>query len=161
MRQLIHHARRVRRSREGAFSTERATSSSTTRRDDELAQFSESLLSAFSDEREAGRPTVAARPRAAARCRTLADVDAVHAAMEASDHARRLGGVRGWKLGWKDLLAERHALSGPLFGAGFLRDGAEVSLARHKVRWCRSPRLRAERPLPPFPSRRDDKTPAG
>ena len=49
--------------------------------------------------------------------------------MAASPLAARIGGHCGWKMGWKGSMEERHALCGPLFGAGQLASGAEVSLS--------------------------------
>ena len=62
----------------------------------------------------------------------LADLEealSVGRAMAASPLAARIGGHCGWKMGWKGSMEERHALCGPLFGAGQLASGAEVSLS--------------------------------
>jgi 2-keto-4-pentenoate hydratase len=65
---------------------------------------------------------------------TLDDAYAVHEEiMHSPAHVARLGGVGGFKMGWKNTLPGHHALYGPLFRSGFVRSGDGVSLSRHKV----------------------------
>tara|TARA_B110000208_G_C11643110_1_gene385199 strand:- start:73 stop:891 length:819 start_codon:yes stop_codon:yes gene_type:complete len=63
--------------------------------------------------------------------RSLDDCDAVNAALAAAADA--LGGLAGYKLGWKGSFAERAALWAPLFNIGVMRSGARVSLREHKI----------------------------
>jgi len=53
--------------------------------------------------------------------------------MADSPHAKRLGGLVGYKLGWKDKYSEQRALYGPIFGCGIINEGESVSLTQHKV----------------------------
>jgi 2-keto-4-pentenoate hydratase len=59
---------------------------------------------------------------------SLADAMDVQRAMVESPFSSQLGGVSGWKLGWKGQVAEKHALYGPIFRSGMLQSGTEVSL---------------------------------
>eukprot|EP01048_Picozoa_sp_COSAG05_P006280 COSAG05_NODE_401_length_10253_cov_23.087453_3_plen_173_part_00 len=57
---------------------------------------------------------------------------AVSRAMAASPLASLIGGHCGWKLGWKNIFAERPTLCGPLFSAGLLkRYGRTCAHAAH------------------------------
>lgn len=67
---------------------------------------------------------------------TLADALAVSAAVGRSPQAARLGGLGGYKAGWKGAFPEQHELYGPLFGQGFVQNGQSVSLSLHKVFSC-------------------------
>lgn len=95
---------------------------------EEFARVADVLMAAWGD----GRPP-ASDPAALQAVTTLADALSVHGAIVASPHAARLGGVAGYKLGWKGAFPEQHALHGPLFASGLFQHGMSVSLAEHKI----------------------------
>eukprot|EP00929_Paragymnodinium_shiwhaense_P117564 TRINITY_DN8834_c0_g1_i1.p1 TRINITY_DN8834_c0_g1~~TRINITY_DN8834_c0_g1_i1.p1 ORF type:complete len:310 (-),score=39.92 TRINITY_DN8834_c0_g1_i1:185-1114(-) len=64
---------------------------------------------------------------------TLPQALAVHDHILTSPEVQRLGGLAGWKLGWKGVFPEQHALYGPLFKQGLVGSGEKVSLGLHKV----------------------------
>ena len=103
---------------------------------DPIGTSANTMLNAWSDE-SSDRPPILdiARLPAAAN---LNDVFAVHEALAASpEAARRLGGVGGYKLGWKNhpLLDEfgMPAMYSPIFAGCFRSSGSSVSLSRHKI----------------------------
>lgn len=66
----------------------------------------------------------------------VAAVFATHTAMAASPHAARLGGVVGYKMGWKGGgggLIDAPAMHGPIFRAGVHAGGDAVPLGLHKI----------------------------
>ena len=92
---------------------------------------------------------------------TLDDVFAVHDAMIASPRAAQLGGLRGYKLGWKrhPLLLEHGmaAIYAPIFGKCVLESGPvapTVSLSQHGI-YCAEAEygFHIGGGLPPSPSR--------
>jgi len=56
----------------------------------------------------------------------LEEALAVHRAMMSSPQLGRLGGLAGFKMGWKNAFPEQTTLYGPLFGVGFMQVTADT-----------------------------------
>jgi len=66
------------------------------------------------------------------KLQTLDDALEVHRYMIDSTQEKRLG-FAGYKLGWKNNYAEKHALHGPIFSSGLFGNKDGVSLSTHKI----------------------------
>lgn len=93
----------------------------------------EVLLAAWSTSSDLRRP---AEVEALQHVQTLSDALAVSSAMARSPQTARLGGLAGYKAGWKGAFPEQHELYGPLFAGGFIQHGGSASLSLHKVFSC-------------------------
>ena len=86
-------------------------------RDITAQSLAELFLSACSDAQREAEAVKSSLPPVT----TLEEALAVHHAMLRSPQKARLGGLAGFKMGWKNAFSEQTTLYGPLFGVGFLR----------------------------------------